>query len=139
VANDDIAFLQQHDDPVRWEYPEGFDYSAAVSRFREFVAKINRVLGTRFKTETESHIQDASFHSQVDLGGVWLRFSNFGDMVAVTDDSFADPDTLRIVRAHLSDHCYRFMPNSVLDQPYTGSNLGVTGIDTWWIRYFDWV
>jgi hypothetical protein len=36
-------------------------------------------------------------------------------------------------------HGYVYMPATILEQPYTGNNPGVTGIPNWWIRYFDWV
>lgn len=132
------------DDPVRWEYPEGFDYASANSRFLVFVESLNATFNSAFKTETDSHIQDASFHSQsyVSHGGDrihLIRFSNFGDMVAIDGDSELPRDVLDTLCDLFADHNYRFVPCSVLDDPYTGSNPGVTGIDTWWIRYFDWV
>lgn len=133
------SLLRSHDDPVRWEYPPGMDYRKQVSRFRHFVTALEERLGEKLQVETESHVQDASFHSQVLIGGAHLRFSNFGDMVATTDDKSIAPATLDIIKNLLAAHGYVFVPHDLLEEDYTGDNPGVTGIRDWWIRYFDWV
>ncbi len=141
---DYAKLLARHDHPTQWEYPPGFDYNAATSRFAEFVAGLSEVLGSAPLAETGVHIQDASFHSQVFLplpGGRHglIRFSNFGDMATVSDDEPVPEPTMALVTELLPRHGYTYVPAGVLHAPYTGSNPGVTGISSWWIRYFDWV
>jgi len=136
--------LQRHDDPKRWEYPKVFDYKGSNVYFLAFASSLNEEFGTHLKAETGSDIQDASFHSQIYFSvGLerfhLIRFSNFGDMVAVNDDSEMPDEILERIKKLLTQHKYNFVPCSHLDVPYTGSNPGVTGIDSWWIRYFDWV
>lgn len=80
-----LQIFHQYDDPIRWEYPEGFDYPSAVSRARDFVAVLDKITGNPHEFETESYIQDASFHSRINLGFGWLRFSNFGNMVSIAE------------------------------------------------------
>lgn len=96
------------------------------------------------KSETGSAIQDASFHSQIfiplgDGHNALLRFSNFGAMATIGPDEPAPTELLETVVELLEKHAYDYVPASVLEQPYTGANPGVTGIRSWWIRYFDWV
>ena len=118
MNRDDYAnLLQSHDDPVGREYPPGMDYSKQVSRFRHFVSELEERLGQKLQAETESHIQDASFHSQVLIGGAYLRF----------------------ITNLLAAHGYVCVPHDLLEEDYTGEHPGVTGIRDWWIRYFDWV
>jgi hypothetical protein len=141
---DYLEILRRNDQPAHWDYPPGFDYHAATERFARFVEELSAKLGGALKAETGVHIQDASFHSQVFLplpGGrhALIRFSNFGDMATVSDDDPVPEPTMAVVLEMLAQHGYVYVPAAVLAQPYTGSNPGVTGIDTWWIRYFDWV
>jgi hypothetical protein len=141
---DYLELLRRHDHPTHWEHPPGFDYRAATERFARFVDELSAELGAAPRVETGVHIQDASFHGQVFLpppGGrqALIRFSNFGDMATVSDDESVPEATLAAVLGLLGKHGYVYVPGAVLAQPYTGSNPGVTGIDTWWIRYFDWV
>jgi hypothetical protein len=147
--------LQRHDDPKYWEYPPGFDYNAATTRFARCAEALSRALGVSLKSETGSYIQDASFHSQifVPLGDeryAMTRFSNFGDMVSVGTCYFGEmvpdgadepipPALLKAIVAVVEKEGYVYVPSEALMQPYTGKNPGVTGIRNWWIRYFDWV
>jgi hypothetical protein len=139
-----IDILRRHDDPVRWEYPAGFNYDRAVKRFRGFAGELASLWDKPIEIETESHIQDASFHSQIripvrDDEFVLVRFSNFGDMATFAEE-VAVPDQLRQALLRMFEkHGYIYVPAEVLEQPYSGSNPGVTGIRDWWIRYFDWV
>lgn len=141
---DYLDLLRQHDDPRRWEYPVGFDYDAATRRFAEFSNALAASLNVPLKSESGSYIQDASFHSQIyvplDSGrNTLIRFSNFGDMAAVSEDGPVPKEMMRGIIELLEKHGYVYIPARVLDQPYTGANPGVTGIRNWWIRYFDWV
>jgi hypothetical protein len=96
------------------------------------------------RCETGVYIQDASFHSEITLpleNGLvaCIRFSNFGDMVSVSDGNPVPNATLQLLQELFLHHGYVYVPAAVLDAPYSGRNPGVTGIRTWWIRYFDWV
>ena len=134
-----LSLFRENDDPIRWEYPDGFDYPKAVSRFKAFVDDLKTSTGLSCKIETESAIQDASFHSQVDLGAGSLRFSNFGEMVAITPDHKVAGSILVAVQQLCPKHGYVLIPTEFTELPYTGVNPGVTGIRDWWIRYFDWI
>ena len=144
MPNSYIDLLRRHDDPVRWEQPADFDYTRAMQRFRRFAEELTSLLNKPIEIETESHIQDASFHSQirVPVRGdefVLVRFSNFGDMVTFEEEVDV-PDHLRqALLGMFEKHGYVYVPADVLGEPYSGSNPGVTGIRDWWIRYFDWV
>ncbi len=141
---DYAQLLAKHDHPTHWEYPPGFDYEAATARFGKFVAALSAALGEPMTSETGVHIQDASFHSQVFLplsGGRQglIRFSNFSDMATVGDGEPVPEPTMAVVLELLARHGYIYVPAALLDTDYTGSNPGVTGIRSWWIRYFDYV
>lgn len=141
---DYLELLRRYDHPTHWEHPPGFDYRQAEVRFARFVEDLSAASGVAPRVETGVHIQDASFHSQAflplaDGRFALIRFSNFGDMVTVGDDEPIPEPTMHVIRELFSRHGYVYVPAVVLAEPYTGSNPGVTGIDTWWIRYFDWV
>lgn len=133
-----------YDHPTHWEYPPGFDYETANARFLKFVEALSKSLGYEVQKETGAHIQDASFHSQV-LFPVQrdrqptIRFSNFGDMASVSFGELLPKETTDIVDRLLKEHGYINVPSEELDLPYSGDNPGVTGIETWGIRYFSWV
>ena len=143
-----MELLQKHDDPRRWESPIRFDYESATRRFAAFTEVLSAVLGLPLglplNSETRSHIQDASFHSQIYVRldaerNALSRFSNFGDLATVSEDEPIPEEILKTIVGLLEKHGYIYVPASILDQPYTGKNPGVTGIRNWWIRFFDWV
>ncbi len=141
---DYVDLLQRHDDPQRWEFPNGFDYDAATVRSAMFADALAVALGQPLRLESGSDIQDASFHSQIylPLGKerfALIRFSNFGDMVTVSEDEPVSNELIQMVVDLMKKHDYMYVPSSVLEQPYTGKNSGVTGIRDWWTRFFDWV
>jgi hypothetical protein len=141
---DYLQLLRENDDPTQWEYPRDFDYHLATTEFAKFADELSMAQGVALKTETGVIIQDNSFHSQIciplpgDRSAV-NRFSNFGKMVTVSEDESVPKEMLSTMKELFSRHGYVYVPASILDQPYTGRNPGVTGIRTWWIRYFDWV
>ncbi len=150
-----LRILQAHDDPVRWETPQGFDQRAAEEYFLAFAHELERMLVVSLDIETGMQIQDASFLGQIRLHGsliseeanpdidyAVLRVSNWGQMATVRSGSDKDvlkPAVLDHIKTLLARFGYVYIPPSVLEWPYTGHNPGVTGIRTWWIRYFDWV
>ena len=141
---DYLALLHQHDDPVRCECPPDFDRHAAELKFGEFLASLKPTLGKDLEFETGVVIQDASFHSQVFLPlakgrHATIRFSNFGNMVTVSDDEPVPEALLDSVVTLLTDHGYVYVPANILDRPYTGHNAARGEIRDWWIRYFDWL
>ncbi|MBB3210689.1 hypothetical protein FHS27_006537 [Rhodopirellula rubra] len=139
-----MELLKINDDPERWEYPLGFDYESEQERFLQFATAFFAALNISPMIETGACIQDASFHSQLifPVGLVRyhsLRFSNFGSFITINDDEGV-PDEILSTILELADRFeYTYIPYQYLDADYTGSNLGVTGIDSWWIRYFDYV
>lgn len=145
------ALLRRHDDPSAWEAPAGFDREAAEARFRALLPALEKALGAPIEFEDGPYIQDASFHAQLflprgalrrelsDVERGVVRFSNFGSMVTVSRDDAVEPAVLARLRDVVTAAGYSYVPESALDRPYTGRNPGVTGIATWWIRYFDWI
>jgi hypothetical protein len=57
----------------------------------------------------------------------------------VREDESVPAALLKTVIELLEKHGYVYVPSTVLDQPYTGRIPRELGIDTWWIRYFDWL
>jgi len=137
------ALLRKLDDPVRWEYPPGFAHQDAIKRFLDFAHQLEHALGVALETETGTAIQDASFHSQVRVPSpdsvVQLRFSNFGDLVALSAEDSVATDIVDTIKRLALSLGYVYVPTRSLTTPYTGRNPGVTGIRDWWTRYFDWV
>ena len=143
-----LVILKANDDSTRWEYPEGFSYQDAQNKFISAKNMLQNVLRKKLKFETGSHIQDASYHSRILLDIEFLksskehsqvRFSNFGNMVSfVNEDLIKENIKIDIVQ-HLLNLGYVYVPEKVLEEQYTGNNPGVAGIDTWWVRYFEWV
>ena len=134
-----LRLFALHDDPVNWEYPPSYDHKREISRFGEFLKELEQRLGATLAYESESRIQDASFHSQILLDGGTLRFSNFGDMVALSIDHEVDRQTVQVIERLCKEMNYFLIDTKLAELPYTGVNPGVTGIGSWWIRYFDWV
>lgn len=134
-----LILFKSLDDPKNWECPNEFEFRKAIERFKKFVEDFDSATGIAHDFETESYIQDASFHSQINLGNGWLRFSNFGDMVAVTPEAEIPLEQMTKIEELLVSHGYVFVNTEYAEVPYTGQNRGVDGIPDWWTRYFDWV
>jgi hypothetical protein len=141
---DYLAILRQHDDQVHWEYPPNLDYAGAVTKFKRFATSLAEALRAPLRTETESYIQDASFHSQIfvplpDGGFTLIRFSNFGDMVTIGEDQPVPENVREIVLNLFEKFGYVYIPADVLEQAYTARDPKISCIRTWWIRFFDWL
>lgn len=134
-----IRILKQYDHPVCDPYPPDMDYEKQVSRSTEFVLQLQQRLNTNLEVETGCYIQDASFHSQVKVDEQWLRFSNFGNLIATTEDNLLYPETLEIIKELADENDFVFIPNEVLDEEYSGDHPDDIDGAGWWIRYFDWV
>ncbi len=139
VISDYIDVLESHDDPWHGEEPAVFNRAEAQRSFVAFVEELSSRLGETLTFETGVHIQDASFHSQLFLGTGALRFSAFGRMIAFTPDIELPDETLEQVTRLAAERGYVLIPTEVLETDYLGAHPGVTGIETWWIRYFDWL
>ena len=144
AAVNTTLLLKEHDDPVNWEWPDGFDYKAATAKFAAFVELLEVEFDAKLTLESGVKIQDASFHSQVFVSPAGsdrfvIRFSNFGEMVAINDDANVDSAVFQKLLKMFLDHGYNYIPSDVLNESYSGSNPGVDGIETWWIRFFDHV
>ncbi|HEY0557502.1 MAG TPA: hypothetical protein VGG20_24830 [Thermoanaerobaculia bacterium] len=132
-----INLLHRLDDPMRGEAPAGFDRSDAIARFGEFAGGLAAAATVELASDTR--IEDASFFAELGFGTGALRFSSFGNMIALTPDAEPPPSLLEHILKLAPRHGYVFVPANELEQPYTGSNPGVMGIRDWWIRYFDYL
>ncbi len=151
TTTDEYMFLLKSlDDPVFWEWPPGFDLDAAERKFLSFASALQQQLTTICTIETGALIQDASFRGQIVLPdfllqqlpqeyAVVIRVSNWGNIATVSDEQILQPSALTTIRDLMQQFGYVYIPSDLLNTPYTGKNPGVTGIRTWWIRYFDWV
>ncbi|MES2823475.1 MAG: hypothetical protein V4732_07730 [Pseudomonadota bacterium] len=143
-----LAILKAYDDPACWEYPEEFSYQEQQQKFFSAKGLLQNVLRRKLNFETGSQIQDASYHSCIHLDvellkssekQSQLRFSNFGNMISfVNENSIKESIKIDIIQ-HLQNIGYVYIPEAVLEEQYTGKNPGVSGIETWWVRYFEWV
>jgi hypothetical protein len=143
------ALFQVHDRPGQWEQPFGFVRDMEERRFRALLPALERLFSGPLQYEDGVYIQDASFHAQVfvpssalrralrPLECAVVRFSNFGDMVAVWPEDALEPAVLTKLREVVTAAGYLYVPQVALDRPYGGG--GVNGISTWWDRYFDWL
>jgi hypothetical protein len=142
--------LSQLDDPSYGEYPDGFDYRTAEARARSLLPSLEALFATPVDFEDGAKIQDAAFHTDVfipesaltrPLGTATravLRFSNFGNMVAVWPEDAIAPDVLRRMQQVLEGAGYRWIPARVLNRPYHPARPKGLAIDSWWDRFFEW-
>jgi hypothetical protein len=131
-----LEILRTHDDPMRWEAPHGFNRSAALREFREFVTHLQELADHTFDYECGSSLDEASFHSEIFLPGGSLRFSNFGRMVAFTEGHDIPSALVRLVSELAAVQGFVLIPCEVLDTRYTGKNSHLGRTDSWHSRYF---
>lgn len=60
-------------------------------------------------------------------------------MIAFTPDHEVQAEVVTAVHEMAAGHGFLEIPTPCLEASYSGRNPGVTGIDTWWTRYFDYV
>ena len=144
---DYIRILQAHDDPEVWETPPEFDWEAAQRRILDFAGELQREFGVYRAVESVSFFQDSSCLGEIPLPPryfnrperAWdviaVRISNWGNMATVDDESALEPELLERVKVLLQASGYLYIPPTVLAEPYTR----VPWIETWWIRYFDYL
>ena len=138
--------LTENDLKGAYEFPPKFDQrhlEARASRVhRDLETKIGRIL----PFEGGIYNQDASFSVAIRLTetpGISvthvcdLRFSNFGDMVAVTNEDYDGSEECMKVFEVARQHGFIPVQHDLLDRDYDGINGDA--FQTWWIRYFDWI
>jgi hypothetical protein len=142
--------LLDADDPVAHEFPEGFDWTAAMARVGALVPALEAVVGRPLTID--NHVQDASFftdvacHREVSHPGMgrvveWVfavRFSCFGDLFTVISAADVAPSMVEQVIAVVSGAGFVHVPAAELSEPYTGSHPSFLET-TWWIRFFDYL
>jgi hypothetical protein len=137
TTSEALEIFHQNDDPQNWEFPVDFD-DQAFDRFEEFYKAFERRTGLQLPHTSD--FQDTSFHSIINLdGNHWLRFSNFGNLISINADESVNKELLKTIKTLAKEHGYIYIPSRYTDLPYDGKNPGVSGIKTWWARYFDWV
>jgi hypothetical protein len=140
--DDYMRLLHEFDDPENYDDSPDFDFEAAVGRVQKFADELSLKLGIRLTVETGAMIQDAIYHSALHLSAdrescrSEIRFSSFGDLATVFWSAHIGQDILAIITVLLEKHEFRYVPEEVLQQPYTGTNPGRGGITDWFERYF---
>ncbi|HJT78239.1 MAG TPA: hypothetical protein VJ739_13630 [Gemmataceae bacterium] len=142
--------LDATDDSEHAEHPPGFDWSALRGRVTALQPELERVARRPFVLDDK--VQDASFFADLFIRRPgpqtnWIdtvfavRFSNFGRLF--TTWSHCETEQLpKAVAAELIAAVeragFRYVPPSVLDEPYSGRHPALRG-STWWIRFFDYL
>lgn len=86
-------------------------------------------------------IQDASFHSQIDLcikdsvPDVGIRFSNFGNMVTILNEEILPKNKFDEILNLFESEDYCYIPEAVLGVHYDGKLENFEG--SWFTRFFD--
>jgi hypothetical protein len=150
--------LEKHDDPDGGEFPVGAN-APAYKVMAESVTSIQRALRDELSLSLENSggAQDCSFHAEIHVlhpssyrpNGVIaftpeiaIRFSNFGRLFTIYS---ALPELLPrypvdAIRAIVERHGWTYVPADQLHVIYDGRNtLLRNGVNTWWIRYFDYL
>jgi hypothetical protein len=60
-------------------------------------------------------------------------------MVAISDESELDSQTLAAIKSIAYQQGYLYIPEPLVWEDYNGKNPGVTGIPNWWTRFFDYL
>lgn len=134
------ALLHRHDHEIYGEFPPGVDWRNVLQRMQRCVEELAAVLGVDLEPDWSA--QDANFWCEMWLplesGEMALiRFSSFGDMVAVIEDDTVPNRVLDQAQQVFAQHGFVYVPYAVLDAPYTGCAPAGT-IATWWDRFFDY-
>jgi hypothetical protein len=140
--------LDRAPQPRHRENPDGFDYREARKRFLAFVPALNAALGVACEVTPEDRVQDCSFHGEIVLPSEvvidWdptiltaLRFSNFGNFVAVVSEVNVRRNQLPLIGSTLAEYGYVYVPDEVLEEPYDGDMA--PDIRSWHVRFFDYL
>lgn len=149
-----LSYLKEQDDPEYFEYPKNFSLHTAEEEFSEMVVKLAKVWQLQLDPNEDiiKGNQDCTFHGLLrvpekyyisanpEQEDAWLKFSNFGDMVALEDnDARLSPEGLKVIAAALEDNGYVFIPDNILAEKYTGPWLKAQHPPfNWSARFFDY-
>ncbi|HEY6036938.1 MAG TPA: hypothetical protein VIV58_21815 [Kofleriaceae bacterium] len=131
-----IALMERLDGQPFAEWPVAFDWTAARARFTATARELNQLIAPAVQLPLELHVEDAGYHAAIELvpeSGWWLRFSNFGDLVALLEDEYAPQDVLERVIAFVEARDFTYVPYRLLARPYP---KGL--VPDWWTRFFDY-
>jgi hypothetical protein len=140
--------LVMADDFRNFEAPEGFDHDAAVDRLRPLQPELERLTGLSFEIR---EAQDASFFASLNAYDRTARngvvetfigvcFSAFGNLFCIWSKSSVRPmiDEERLKVAELVCSAgFLYVPDELLDLPYSGVHFNWQGRMSWGERYFD--
>jgi hypothetical protein len=149
--------LELSDDSKGSEFPEGSSRTSdqATTSVRRIHETLKVELGVSM--ELDDRIEDASFHAELTVlhpepfhlaGGtvyapeIAIRFSNFGKLYSITSSmpELLARYPLEKIRALIESHGWIYVPADQLDEVYDGKNAALrNGVNTWWIRFFDYL
>lgn len=111
-----------------------------LERSRRVVAELEAAFGEHLTVEAgAAELQDAPYFMQIWLNPGGLRFSNFGQMVALIPEEDMQPadERLQVVIDVVHEHGFLFVPQRYTQAPY-GGHLRNSHLSRWWDRFFDW-
>ncbi len=147
--------LVSNDSPTDWEYPSGFDWTAACRAVRLLQPAAEALLEQPLRLDDQ--VQDASYFAELFVfedGAVRppvtsmvfkiaIRFSSFGRMATIHANSvLSDLGQYPVapLAALLEVQGFVYVPAEVLAEPYDGVLPHVPAdITTWWGRFFDYM
>lgn len=141
------AILERYDEPGSYEFHSEFDYPDMEARAQAVASELEAA-GIKTRLEGAIYHQDASFSIAVLLveyerkgDGLCqsaIRFSNFGNLAAVTGSGHVPDCVLKAIARELDAQGFTLLPADELDDAYDGV-MQDKSLDTWWTRYFDWL
>jgi len=144
--------LHKFDEEGAYEFPChcDIDYTDFEAKARIVDRRIQGHLSETTSFEDGLSNQDASFslaiifderssYTSIALYVPALRFSNFGLMTTITDESKFSKSERSAIRKILVEEGFSYIEPSDLDRVYDGIMSGSKGFDTWRTRYFDWI
>ena len=152
-----IRLLEASDDPENCEYPREFNRYTSLGRVIDLKYELEKIVGRSF--ELEDRIFDSSYFAELDikeptpakvldlgevtLRVVRLRFSCFGNLFTILEESLIDKLSLSVIKeiiAAAESHGFVYIDEGILlEEPYTGCNKELKDISSWWERYFDYI
>jgi hypothetical protein len=132
-----LALLERCDDPLHWEAPHGFERASALRAFRLFLQGLEECLGHKLDYETNSSLDETTFHAEIFLASGSLRFSNFGRLVAFVGDASLPANLHKSVSELSEELNFVLVPQDVLDARYAGCHARLGRCDSWQQRFFE--
>jgi hypothetical protein len=148
------ALLRRLDERRHVEFPSGYHHRRERERFEQLVERVQADF--RCVCAVDRDVQDASYHGALRIPAeatatgsfLTLKISNFGAMAVLclevpgcydaeeTATLLDERDSARVAVA-LTDLGYVQVPEEVLWEDYDGPHAA--WIESWWIRYFDYL